>query len=168
MIWIRFDEEDRRTPAPPFCLDSVQGNRVCLQDLYEEHNLVLVFTHELSRRESCSLIQTFEERDQEYRKQGSKVLVIVPNGDHDPEVQEGSGFSEGMLARMLVDPLGITRRSYTNLMSASLVEEEDMIVFVLDAYGAPYTAVVARELGTSEVHEEILNWLQYISIQCPE
>ncbi len=40
MLWIRFDEHDRRTSGPHFCLNSIQGQMVCLQDLYEENNLV--------------------------------------------------------------------------------------------------------------------------------
>jgi peroxiredoxin len=172
MIWIRFDEEDRRTSAPHFCLDSILGEQVCLQDQYEEYNLVLVFTHGLGCQECQSTIRALLERDIEYREQASKALIIIPDDRHMGGQLEKDLFLHGLpeetLARMLLDPNGHTRREYTNLISASLVGDEDQIIFVLDTYGAPYTAVIDRELDSREVYDEILNWLQYINIQCPE
>jgi hypothetical protein len=169
MLWIRFDEEDRRSAAPQFCLNSIQGERHCLEDLYEENNLVLVFIHNLSIPESRSLIQTFEEQEMEYREQGSKIYFIF-------QLQDGQTGNDGFLSRLnpevrtriLIDPGGITRISYANLMSASLVKGEDTVIFVLDAYGAPYTAAIGEKFEGEELHREILSWLQYINIQCPE
>jgi hypothetical protein len=172
MLWIRFDEQDRRTSAPPFCLSSNMGKRVCLQDLYEKNNLVIVFMHAVDCQDCHSTINAFAERELEYRGQESQVLIILPNG-----VQErgtsGNGkllaaLSEGMGARLLFDPGWVTRKAYAELMSADLVDEDDNMLFVLDAYGAPYTAVIAKHFDKGEIHNEVLSWLQYINIQCPE
>ena len=173
MLWIRFDEEDRRTSAPQFCLYSIQGERVCLQDLYEENNLVLVFIHGLNCPDCRSTVQAFVERETEYRGQAGKVLFILPDDNHNLHEQVGkdhllSSLTGEVLHSILVDPEGTTRRRYADLMSASLVGDEDTVIFVLDTYGAPYTAVIAQELNSEEVHKEILSWLQYINIQCPE
>jgi peroxiredoxin len=173
MLWIRFDEEDRRISAPPFCLNSIQGKRVCLQDLYEQNNLVLVFTHQLDCRECQSTIHAFLQREREYSEQASKVLFMLPGGTPEPQGQAGK---DGFLSRLpsatldviLLDQDGEIRRTYSDLMSASLFGESDTIIFVLDTYGASYVSVVAPEFDNGEVHEEILSWLQYINIQCPE
>jgi hypothetical protein len=119
------------------------------------------------------MIQAFVDQEREYREQGSKVLFIFPQDQQGLEDQNGkdyilSGLPEEVRARMLLDPKGNTRRVYTGLMSANLVRDDDTIIFVLDAYGAPYTAVIDVELDSAEIHKEILSWLQYINIQCPE
>ena len=173
MLWIRFDEQDRRSSAPPFCLSSNLGERVCLRDLYEKNNLVIVFLHAVDCQVCHSTVKAFAKRELEYRGQESQVLIIIPNG-----IQQRGTSSENdrLLAeldeeigvRLLFDPDGMTRQAYTELMSAELVDEEDNILFILDAYGAPYTAGIAKHFNNGDIHNEVLSWLQYINIQCPE
>jgi hypothetical protein len=43
-----------------------------------------------------------------------------------------------------------------------------VLFFVLDRYGAPYAATVANEPGDEDLHTELLEWLDYIELQCPE
>jgi peroxiredoxin len=173
MLWIRFDEQDRRSSAPPFCLSSNLGEMVCLQDLYEKNNLVVVFMHAVDCQFCHSSLNAFAERELEYRGQESQVLIITPNGVQQRGKSTGNGkflaaLSEKKGVRLLFDPGGVTRRAYAELMSAELVDEDDNILFVLDAYGAPYTAVIAKHFDDGEIHNEVLSWLQYINIQCPE
>jgi peroxiredoxin len=173
MLWIRFDEQDRRTSAPSFCLSSYLEERVCLHDLYEKNNLVIVFMHDLDCQDCDPTINAFAERELEYRGQESQVLIIIPNGIQERGTSTRiEGFlaapSEEMGARLLFDPGGVTRRAYAELMSSELVDEDDNILFVLDAYGAPYTAVIAKHFNNGDIHNEVLSWLQYINIQCPE
>jgi peroxiredoxin len=173
MLWIRFDEQDRRTSAPPFCLSSYLEERVCLHDLYEKNNLVIVFIHALDCQDCDPTINAFAEREMEYRSQESQVLIIIPNEVQQRGTSTGierflAGSSEEMGARLLFDPDGVTRRAYAELMSSELVDEDDNLLFVLDAYGAPYTAVIAKHFDSEEIHHEVLSWLQYINIQCPE
>jgi peroxiredoxin len=173
MLWIRFDEQDRRTSAPPFCLSSKLGEKVCLQDLYEKNNLVIVFLHAVDCQTCHSSLNAFAERELEYRDQESQVLIIVNTGNPERGISTGNEsflaeLSEQMGAQLLFDPDGVTRRAYAELMSAELVDEDDNILFVLDAYGAPYTAVIAKHFNNGDIHNEVLSWLQYINIQCPE
>jgi peroxiredoxin len=173
MLWIRFDEQDRRTSAPPFCLSSNLGERVCLQDPYEKNNLVIVFLHAIDCTDCDSTLNAFSERNMDYRSQESQVLIIITTGDQEKGTSTGNEsftaeLPEQMGARLLFDPGGVTRQTYAELMSADLVDEDDNILFVLDAYGAPYTAGIAKHFNNGDIHKEVLSWLQYINIQCPE
>jgi peroxiredoxin len=173
MLWIRFDEQDRKSSAPPFCLSSNLGERVCLQDLYEKNNLVIVFLHAVDCQLCHSTVNAFAKRELEYRGQESQVLIIIPSGDQQRGTSSKNDrylaeLDEEIGARLLFDPGGNTRQAYAELMSAELVDEEDNILFVLDAYGAPYTAGIAKHFNNGDIHNEVLSWLQYINIQCPE
>jgi hypothetical protein len=67
---------------------------------------------------------------------------------------------------VLADPENKVRRSYLELMPDG--SQEGNVVFVIDRYGAPYAALAGAEAGDPAVHEEILEWLAFIGIQCPE
>jgi hypothetical protein len=42
------------------------------------------------------------------------------------------------------------------------------MVFVIDRYGAPYAAVVGADPADPGLHAELLEWLSFIELQCPE
>ena len=79
---------------------------------------------------------------------------------------------------VLADPGGRVRQAYAGLMDESLVNEGDTLLFVLDVYGAPYSAYVSAlgsALGSAQdglyspaLHEDVLKWLEFIGMQCPE
>jgi hypothetical protein len=46
--------------------------------------------------------------------------------------------------------------------------EANNVVFIIDRYGAPYTALVGAEPGDPALHREILEWIGFIEMQCPE
>ncbi len=66
---------------------------------------------------------------------------------------------------VLADPQESTRQAYAGLMAESLVKDDDDLLFVLDQYGCPYGALVG---DSPELHTATLQWLEYISVQCPE
>lgn len=66
---------------------------------------------------------------------------------------------------MLADPENKVRCRYLELMPGG---SQENVVFVIDRYGAPYAALAGAEAGDPAVHEEILEWLGFIGIQCPE
>jgi hypothetical protein len=68
---------------------------------------------------------------------------------------------------MLIDSQGTIRAKYTGLIAPDLIEMGDFVVFILDSFGAPYVCLVGSYLDEPIV-DEILSWLLYISIQCPE
>jgi hypothetical protein len=42
------------------------------------------------------------------------------------------------------------------------------MLFVLDRYGAPYAALTGPELDDPGLQQEVLEWLAFIEVQCPE
>ena len=173
MLWVRFDEQDRQIRAPHFCLNSIMGDQVCMQDFYELSNLVLAFLHDINCPDCQRVLADFARQENAYQNHQSRVLLTFPQTL--PEIRRSLQWNATLLKSLekssillLSDPGKYTRQSYARLMSASLTGEDDTILFVLNSYGSPYTAVIARELDDPEIHSEILSWLQYIEIQCPE
>jgi hypothetical protein len=67
----------------------------------------------------------------------------------------------------LSDEGNSVRQSYLGLMADGLVKPDEVMLFVLDAYGAPYACLKGREPEPS-AQEDLLGWLRFIGIQCPE
>jgi peroxiredoxin len=168
-MWIRFDEEDRFSPSPGFCLESLERKRVCLSDFKGDCNLVVVFSHGVDCSSCMSFLDSFRSRQEAYKKEDTRVLFIFPNsaGDLKGFFREDISFA-GRHIELLADPEQKTRAAYAGLMAKSLVSEGDAMQFVLDMYGAPYAAFVNRELDEPSLHEDTLRWLVFIGMQCPE
>jgi peroxiredoxin len=169
-VWIRFDESDRRTPAPQFELETHTGRRVALSDFRGRQNLVLYFapakgsdariTHDLD---------AFIRREPDYRFHGTQVLAFLPD---DPQLM--GGLASALLDRekssllILLDPSSATRKEYAALLDASLVSDQDSLLYILDQFGAPYAAQAAGLWDQFDRHSEILDWLDFIGMLCPE
>jgi peroxiredoxin len=166
-VWIIFDEEDRRIPAPRFCLEALGDRQVCVDEYCEDCNLVLVFTHTLECEACLELLQSFSGRLQEYALADGQILAVLPER---LEVLEGVPALLELPFPVLADPGGRVRQAYAGLMDESLVKESDTLLFVLDVYGAPYSAFVTAESGlhSPTLHEDVLKWLEFIGVQCPE
>jgi peroxiredoxin len=166
LTWILFDEADHRRPAPYFRLPSAQGRPVALDDYRGRDNLVLFFGHSADCPNCGAALLGFASRLVAYNQQESVVLAIFhASADEirDPEFLD-------LPFPLLADPGGMVRQKYAGLMAESLVDSEDVLVFILDRYGAPYAALVGGELGigVDGFHHEALKWLEYIELQCPE
>lgn len=165
MPWIIFDDEDRRTPAPRFCLESVQHEQVCSDDYCEDCSLMLVFPPEHGGEGCADLLASFSSRLSEYASLDAQVLAILP---YKWETLVEDPILAGLPFPLLADPGGKVRRSYAGLMDESLVTTEDILLYVLDSYGAPYSAYSGRDPLIPALHEDALNWLEFIGVQCPE
>lgn len=161
-LWIRFDQEDRDTPAPYFCLPDIDRRKVCLSDFRGHSNLVLYFVHEAC--ESCgNLVVDLAEHAAEYQAAEARIIVILPG-----TVGEQADFSHYRGLSVLFDPDGEVRQSYASLVAEGLVSRFDDMLFVLDAYGAPYAVLLGAELHKDRLHTDTIAWLEFISVQCPE
>jgi peroxiredoxin len=170
MLWIRFDEEDRYSPAPDFCLETAGREQVCQSQFRGDCNLVVVFTHSLDCRACLDLLKGFVENQQSYQKEDARVLAVLPAAlERLAEAVHAHPFlAEGPLT-LLSDPEGSARKKYAALMVESLISEEDAALFILDSYGAPYAAAVGRrDLADAAIHTDALSWLSFIGMQCPE
>ena len=170
MIWVIFDEQDRRTAAPAFSLARKSGVRVSLQDYYEKSSLALLFLHEAdSLGKACpacwETLRGFAAHREAYRLQGADILAVVRD---DYKLSAMDAYPDDLPFPLLSDPAGRVRQKYAAMMAAELAPESYCMAFLLDPYGAPYAAYGAAELDRVALHEEALSWLQYISVQCPE
>jgi peroxiredoxin len=164
MRWIRFDEEDRWSPAPDFCLPNAAGNTICRSDYRGDCSLVLIFLHSLDCAGCQQVVHGFTENRDRYQKEDARVLVILPLDSREAAKIEG----EQQMITILGDAEGKTRRAYAGLLVESLIPAEHAALFILDSYGAPYAAYVSSELAEPELHDETLTWLSFIGMQCPE
>jgi alkyl hydroperoxide reductase subunit AhpC len=169
-IWIRFDESDRRTPAPQFELETLQGRRIALSDFRGDQNLVLYFAP-LSGGEArlASELEAFARREADYRLHEARVLAILP--DNQPSAfRPASVRADGDPVPLLIlrDPFGATRKAYAAMLDASLVSDDDSLLYILDRFGAPYAAQAAGQWDQPQVQAGILDWLDFIGMLCPE
>ncbi len=175
MTWIRFDESDRRTPAPSFCLPAVKEGReaglVCLESFRENCSLALLFPQPAGGQDWIKALEAFASRMPHYLAQEAQIVAILPLSLEDILVNP-------RLSRLpyplLSDPEKLVRRVYTGLMAEHLVSERDSLLFVLDRYNAPYAALVVGEgkgndnFTREDTQADILKWFEYIGVQCPE
>jgi peroxiredoxin len=169
MRWIRFEEEDRRSPAPDFCLPDAAGKTICKSDYRGDCSLVLAFLHSLDCEECQQAVQGFIENQASYHKEDARVLVIIPPGNGEAAERAGENpHVEQPPVTILADRDGEIRKTYAGLMVESLITAQDAALFILDSYGAPYAAYVSPELTDPGLHSEILSWLSFIGMQCPE
>jgi peroxiredoxin len=173
MLWVRFDEQDRQSRAPDFCLNSVVGDTVCLDDFYEMSNMVLIFLLDINSKDCQKSLSNFARRTSDYKRHQSTVVIIFPQTLQEMRVALHMNLSlrevlEKSPLLVLSDPNNKIRQAYNGLMSKTLIKDNDVTLFVLDTFGSPYTALISKNLDDYEIHTEVLSWLQYIEIQCPE
>ncbi len=162
MRWFHFSHLQRDRPAPPFRLPSSLGRPVASADYLGRHNLVLLFLPGLDRTEYQTALESFAARRQEYEEQAAQVLVIFSGPRAESVLKEGGDFPVPLLA----DAEGSVRRAYAALLPEPVGEEP--MVFVLDRYRGPLAALSSPALDDPAVHREILQWLTFFEIQCPE
>lgn len=165
MPWILFDEADHRTPVPFFRLDSVQSRKVALDQYRGRDNLVILFVHDANCEACRKALASFAASSRDYLLHDAVVLAIIPQP---VLVLQADAFFLDLPFPVLSDPQGATRQNYARLMDASLVPEEANLLFVLDQYGGPYAALIEQELDSPTLHRDVLKWLEYIGMQCPE
>ncbi len=161
MEWFSFSPIQRDRPAPAFRLPSSLGRPVALSDYRERGNLVLIFLPGLDAGSRAAL-QNFAADMQEYEHWAARVLVIISGPGAESALEEAMAYPFPVLA----DPEGTVRKAYTALRPDLALEEP--MVFVLDRYGGPYAALAPSDLNDPALRQEILRWLTFIEIQCPE
>lgn len=166
MDWYIFSETDRQDRAPDFRLQSSWGGWASLDDYRQTTNLVLFFpqTPQCGEGSAClEALRGFMAHRAEYRAESAIVLAVFP---------ASLGALAGVDARidgqlpLLADPEGKTRRAYADLLNPE--QEGRDLLFVLDRFGAPMVALAEGEVSDPEIHQEIVDWLTYAEIKCPE
>lgn len=166
LLWIRFEESDRYSPAPDFCIPSRSGVDVCRDDFRGKCSLVLVFVQSSRSLEGRRLFESLREKANDYRDAGTRVLFIINEPAN--RMEQPLEIVDNYQILVLSDEQGQVRRDYADLVDESLVKDRDVLVFILDMYGAPYYALSGQDLPHPEFHKEALKWLDFIGMQCPE
>jgi peroxiredoxin len=161
MLSILFDHSVRQSTAPTFRLPTPSGEMVALNDYYEEGSLVLVFIPQDPTAGDRASLRGISDQLKNIEAENSRLLGIFTQPREDLDPNQNSAFP------LLVDADGQLRSSFTKLVAPGLIGDENIFLFILDAYGAPYVCLVGQETG-EDFADELLSWLLYISIQCPE
>jgi peroxiredoxin len=168
MLWIRFDEEDHYASAPGFCLPGADGS-ACLSDFYGDCNVILYLAHHYQCQDCLDFIGGFTDHRQQYREQEARLIVVFPDDPLEAARREHlERFDRDPMVTVLFDTHQTVRKQYTALIDASLYEDGDALLYILDKYGAPYYALAEKVFEAESVHTSALKWLNYIGMQCPE
>ena len=132
-----------------------------MHDYYEKGNLVLLFIpHDPSPSDQAA-IKTIGDHQKRIEAENAHLLALTPQ-PLDSLIEKQ--FSE---IPVLIDKNSQIRAVYSGLIAPGLIGEGDIIIFILDTYGAPSVCLVGQE-PVEPIADEILSWLLYLSIQCPE
>ena len=164
LLTIRFDDQDRSTPAPYFRLPSVQGGWVSSRDFHEQSNLLLLFLHAQACPTCQEFLNALATRWSDYLQADARLVIILPQP---VETLALPSSLVGIPILFLADPNGSVRQEYARLMAPHLVGENDVMLFALDNYSSPYACLVGPQPEPS-AQDELLAWLRFIGIQCPE
>jgi hypothetical protein len=154
MPWIRFGRDE--PPAPSLPLLNLQGQAVSTYDYRGKSPVVLAFLHAAGCPVCHGVAQSWAARRAEVEALDGKLHFVLPDAagrDLDP-------------ALTLLDPQGQLRARYAKLLEFDT--EGQVLIFVLDEHNAPYAGWVGAEPDDSAIWYDLLRWLLYVSIQCPE
>ncbi len=156
MAWIRFGRDE--PPAPSMPLLNLQGQTVALGDYRGRAPLVVAFLHVPACPVCRQVAAEWAARQSEVEALGGKLHFVVPGTGND-----GRGLNP---AATLLDPEGRLRERYANLLEFATGGQ--VLIYVLDEHQSPYAAWVGAEPDDAAIWYDLLRWLLYVSIQCPE
>jgi peroxiredoxin len=165
MTWVYFEESDRQVAAPAFSLERVDGGKVSLQDYYEKACLVALFLPEGNLPGTQAAIDRFTRRQQDIEREGGAIVSVLPVSEPGTEMalpEDPPPFP------LLLDHGGQVRGKYAGQMVEDLVPPGSALCFILDVFGAPWAAYIGPSLDEDSLVEDVLSWLAFIGIQCPE
>lgn len=159
MTWTRFDPD--ALTAPALDLRTTGGDPVNPAEFRGQYHLVLFFTHDAQCPACRALADRFDSMRHDLQTLDGRVLIVLPGSAG--QVAEPCRGS----VRRVVDPNGVSRERYGRLMPIPPFAS-DVMIFVLDQFGAPYAAWIGDEADRPGLDSQTLEWLEYVAIQCPE
>ena len=126
--------------------------------------LVLLFLHTQACPACLEFLNVLNRRSPDYIQADARLAVILPQPVETLTLPVGLA---GFPILFLADPNGSVRLEYASLMAPHLVGESDVMLFALDNYSAPSACLVGPQ-PESSAQDELLAWLRFIGIQCPE
>jgi peroxiredoxin len=148
--------------APAFSLPSGRNGPVALSSYRGRRNLVLFFATRWEREQDRAALRAFARRYGDYQADQTEVLAVLPASQ---AAVAGLQAELELPFPLLADAEEKVRASYAALLPT---QPDSALVFVLDRYRAPYAAVVDADPADPTLHREILDWIDFIELQCPE
>lgn len=146
---------------PNLSLESVHGKTVRINDYRHRCNLIVAFTADVDSAASTRLLPRLVEHDSDFDFEDARILAIVhgtPAEAAQLQQQHNLPFP------ILVDEDGGAHRT----AAAWTADHPAPSIYVLDRYGKIYAAYRASEETTLPTVDEIVEWLRFVNLQCPE
>jgi hypothetical protein len=136
-------------------LSLIQGNgdSIRISDFRHRQNLVVLFTGESGFGRLSDLVKALSARYAEFRAEEAEILVVVA-----PSAGSQAGLGAGL-------PFPVARPQ------AGGQDREQLAgpgITVLDRYGEVYAAYRPEGDAALPMVDELLEWLRFIELQCPE
>jgi peroxiredoxin len=145
---------------PGFTLPDIDGSPVFLESYRGRKNLIVVFAgDEVGEAPVTVLIEQLDARAEELTLEAAQVLVVVPSRSAAVPQRARWAFP------VLVDDGAPIHR---NVGATDAEGRAAPAVFVTDRFREIYAAYLSRPGSTLLGAKEILDWLVFINIQCPE
>jgi peroxiredoxin len=169
MDWHIFTETERRTPAPAFRLPDSQGRTFAIDDNRGWGNVILFFAHHPDCPCCRETLNEFAARRLEYGADNAKPVVVLPSA---PDVVATLDYPFPVLAGehaaawlRYAEMLGV----HDAPGGAPTGEGKPPVMFfVIDRYGSACAGAALPDADAPELHTELLEWLDFIEMQCPE
>lgn len=152
--------EPTRT-IPPFALPDATGSVIRSWQFRGRRNLVLVFSGLPTDRSIDLLLNDVADERQTLADEETAVIVVVAGGPGDAgavQARLGTPFP------VLADADGSVHRRY----GATADHRPLPAVFVADRYGHLYARTLITRPAQVPAAREILDWVRFINLQCPE
>lgn len=150
------------TMLPHFSLLSSEGRRIRLSDYRGRHNLVLIFTGGSTRDISRRLLSDLARHYREFVREEAEVLAVVQRSRREAESIKRRG---PLPFPVLADEDGQIHWAVGALTSDG---KTTTTIFVTDRFGEIYAVYQRNEGNDLPPVMELLEWLRFIELQCPE
>lgn len=143
--------------VPDFDLPSSAGRRVATSSYRGRRNLVLAFVGKPAADAARALLTTLAAHYPEFAEEEAEVLAVIQGSIQEAERAKRQ---DTLPFPLLADEEGTVHRSFGALASAA--------IYITDRFGeifGVYRTGAGEPLPTAE---EMLDWLRFIGLQCPE
>lgn len=141
-------------------LTKSSGRSMRISDYRQKKNLVILFTDAPDFGLLSGLVNAMSERYAEFRAEEAEILVVVRHLSHSlARLQTGLPYPV-----VTVQGDGINSKT----SPANLQRLTSATIFVLDRYGEVYATYLPDDLVSVPTVDDLLEWLQFIELQCPE
>lgn len=137
----------------------MEGKQLEVSDFRQRANLVILFV--TARCSGCQgFVQQSISDPASLDYTDARVLVVVPGMRMAKQLDVHSPY-----LHYLIDQKDKMRWLYSDLLDEDA--RGKVMLFIVDRFGVPWAAWAAED-PDDRTWEEAMDWLDYISIQCPE